>query len=181
MNLEADLINFVADLQGKVRDCLPERQPLLQTSHKRNGTIFRGHPCFRGNVWRDWVVIDWGDEGRLPNKICGFLDLTSANMPHDHGMEHAGTDIEAAVCAIVENAAHVEVDNARSEIFVRITKEVGGLADNRVSHLTFYLADAEASMEPISVIPDIGASKMRFQGWLPTLVCNTPNSVCLQG
>ena len=51
------------------------------------------------------------------NKICGFLDLTSANMPHDHGMEHAGTDIEAAVCAIVENAAHVEVDNARSEIF----------------------------------------------------------------
>ena len=65
-NLEADLINFVADLQGKVRDHLPERQLLLQTSHKRNGTMFRGHPCFRGNVWRDWVVIDWGDEGRLP-------------------------------------------------------------------------------------------------------------------
>ena len=112
INLEADLINFVADLQGKVRDCLPERQPLLQTSHKRNGTIFRGHPCFRGNVWRDWVVIDWGDEGRLPNKICGFLDLMSANIPHNHGTEHAGTDIEAAVCAIAENAACVEVDNA---------------------------------------------------------------------
>ena len=32
INLEADLINFVADLQGKVRDYLPERELLLQTS-----------------------------------------------------------------------------------------------------------------------------------------------------
>ena len=38
-NLEADLINFVADLQGKVRDYLPERQLLLQTSHKRKHSI----------------------------------------------------------------------------------------------------------------------------------------------
>ena len=62
-------------------------------------------PRFRGNVWRDWVVIDWGEEGRLPNKIYGFLDLTSANIPHNHGIEHAGTDIEAAVHAIVENGS----------------------------------------------------------------------------
>ena len=34
-------------------------------------------------------------------------------MPHNHGTEHAGTDIEAAVYAIVENAACVEVDNAK--------------------------------------------------------------------
>ena len=88
-----------------MRDYLPERQLLLHTTHKRNGTIFRGHPRFRGNVWRDWVIIDWGEEGHLPNKIYGFLDLTSANMPHNHGTEHAGTDIEAAVYAIVENAA----------------------------------------------------------------------------
>ena len=75
----------------------------------------------------------------------------------------------------------MEVDNARSEIFVRITKEVGGLTDNRVSHLTFYLADVEAFMEPISVIPDIGGApndyfvvrdrdnwKQAFSAWLHT-------------
>ena len=62
INLETDLINFVAELQAKVRDYLQVPDLLLATTHKRNGTIFRGHPRFRGNVWRDWVLIDWGDE-----------------------------------------------------------------------------------------------------------------------
>ena len=37
-----------------------------------------------------------------------------------------------------------------------IVKEVGGLTGNAVSHLKFYLADVEAIVKPMAVIPDIG-------------------------
>ena len=37
------------------------------------------------------MLIDWDDEGNLPNKIYCFLDLTSADLPHVHGTEHEGT------------------------------------------------------------------------------------------
>ena len=50
INLETDLINFVAELQAKVRDYLQVPDLLLATTHKRNGTIFRGHPRFRADV-----------------------------------------------------------------------------------------------------------------------------------
>ena len=93
---------------------------------------------------------------RLPNKIYGFLDLTKADLPPNHGIKHAGSDIEAAVYAVVENALYVNGGETTSEIFVPVAKEVGGLTNNRVSHLRFYLADAEAFVEPVSVVPDIG-------------------------
>ena len=105
------------------------------------------------------MLIDWGEEGHLPNKIYGFLDFSDVNLPSDPPIEHAGTLIEPGIYAIVENAQYVEVEADgiyTSEIFVPMTKEVGGLTGNLVSHLRFYLADVEAFMEPLSVIPDIG-------------------------
>ena len=45
-----------------------------------------------------------------------------------------------------------------SEIFVPITKEVKALTNNTVSHMKFYLADVEAIVDPIAVIPDIGGN-----------------------
>ena len=109
------------------------------------------------------------------------MDLTKADLPPNHGIKHAGSDIEAAVYAVVENALCVNGGETTSEIFVPVTKEVGGLTNNRVSHLRFYLADAEAFVEPISVIPDIGGPpnnyfmvrdrdnwRQAFSAWLQT-------------
>jgi len=75
VRVEADLINFLVDLQDRVKLDIP--RIALKSMHKRNGQLFRGHMCFRGSVWRDWVVVDWGAGcGKMPNKIWGFVDLS---------------------------------------------------------------------------------------------------------
>jgi hypothetical protein len=35
------------------------------------------YDCFEQwiSVWRDWVMINWGEHGVLPNCIWGFFDL----------------------------------------------------------------------------------------------------------
>ena len=43
-------------------------------------------------------------------KFGAFLDLTSSELPPNHAMQHAGSDIDAAAHAAVKNAVHV---NAR--------------------------------------------------------------------
>ena len=37
-----------------------------------------------------------------------------------------------------------------------ISKQVGGHTGDMVSHITFFLADVEAIVRPIAVIPDMG-------------------------
>ena len=51
------------------------------------------------------MLIGWGDNGRSPHKIHGFLDLTNAYLAPN--MQHAGSDIEDAIHRAVENAVHV--------------------------------------------------------------------------
>lgn len=152
--LEKDLINFIAQLAHLVKphiNCL-----YLRTKHTRNGQIFRAHNKFRGEVWRDWAIIDWGEEGHLPNKLLGFLDLRA--LPEGNNCTYAGTDLNPGIYAVVENAYYVDDDEekALSEIFVPITKEIGGLTGNMVSHMKLYLADVEAIVRPIAVLPDLG-------------------------
>ena len=66
--------------------------------------------------------------------------------------------------AVVENALFVEDEEEKelSEIFVPISKEVAGLTGNMVSHMQLYLADVEAIIKPIAVIPDIGGPPNRY-------------------
>jgi len=45
-----------------------------------------------------------------------------------------------------------------SEIFSKVTKEVGRIKDGRVVDGIFYLANVEAFVEPIAVIPDVGGN-----------------------
>jgi hypothetical protein len=153
-NLETDLVTFVADLQNAVQQYLPKVP--LRTIHKRKGQIFRGQNKFRGKVWRDWAMIDWGDEGILPVRIVGFVDLRG--LPDDHTANFLELPLEQSIFAVVEKAAFLvdqeEID--LSEIFVPITKEVGAITDNVVSELKFWLADVDAIVKPIAVIPDIG-------------------------
>jgi hypothetical protein len=65
--LKMGLISFIADLQNVVQEYL-EKVP-LRTVHKCQGQIFiRGQNRYRGQVWRDSALIDWGTEGCYPRK-----------------------------------------------------------------------------------------------------------------
>ena len=59
---DLDVIMFHLDLQELVQDLLPNGELEIFTEHTRDGTIFRGHPNYRGSgPWRDWVLVDWGE------------------------------------------------------------------------------------------------------------------------
>ena len=129
----------------------------VRTEHTRNGHKFRAHMKYRGNVWRDSVEIDWGDDGYLPCKIWGFADLRG--LPENNGISFAGiSDIFPGIYAIVECGLYTEGRDGddESEIFVPITKEVGKMVDGCVTELKFYLADVESFLSPIAVVADIG-------------------------
>ena len=62
-------------------------------------------------------------------------------------------------CAIVE-CATVDTDEEeqnKSELFVSLTKIVGGFTDEFVSRRKFFFADVEAIVRPIAVVPNFGA------------------------
>ena len=158
--VEKALISFMIGLQESLKDHL--HAVPLRTMHKRNGQIFRGDNKFRGHVWRDWALFDWGDNGKLPQKLYGFVDLSA--LPKNINVEYADIHLEAGVFAVVENATFD--DNAdqteMSEIFVPITKEVGDLTDDGANVMHFYLADVEAILEPMAVIPDLGGNSNAY-------------------
>lgn len=176
--VEQGLVDFVVALQNKVSEHYNEVP--LRTSHKRNGVIFRGSACFKGKVWRDWVKVDWDDDGKLPNKIWGFVNLLK--LPQNSGIDFGGlVNLQPGLYAIVENAEYskeqAEID--MSEIFVPIRKEVGRMQHGLVKELKFYLADVEAFIEPLTVIPDVGGKpnayfivrnkthwRQQFEEWL---------------
>jgi len=114
-----------------------------------------------GEVWRDWVLIDWGPPlNKLPSKIYGFLDLRF--LPEDNNVEHGGyAGIEPAIYAIVEYATYQKIDdNFSSAIFMPIKTEVGQIQQQRVTKLRLYLADVEAFVDPVTVVPDTGGPQM---------------------
>jgi hypothetical protein len=153
--LESDLVDFLIGLQEEVSDYL--KSVPLYTKHERYGTTFRGSPCYAGEVWRDWVLVNWGKDGKLPNKIYGFVDLRG--LPQNARVNFGGMmRISPGLYAIVENAAYIddEVEENMSELLTPIEKEVGAKEDGMVSKQTFYLADVEAFLEPLVVIPDQG-------------------------
>jgi hypothetical protein len=86
----------------------------------------------------------------------GFVDLRE--LPDKHSAILGELPLEQSVYAIVEIAFfdEDETEVGLSEIFVPITKEIGGFTNNAVSHMKFYLADVEAIVKAIAVIPDIG-------------------------
>jgi len=154
--IEQAFVDFVAGLQNKVRR-VGIGNIELRTEHKRNGQIFRGHMKYRETVWRDWVEVDWDDDGNLPNKIWGFVDLNM--LPEMSGINYGGlASLEPGVYAIVESSAYStqETEIQRSEIFVPIIKETGVVANGVVTGLKFYLADVEAFVAPLTVIADVG-------------------------
>jgi len=121
----------------------------LFTEHKRNNQIFRGSPRMLGKAWRDWVMIDWGNNIILPGQIWIFVDFRDVppNLPYEPG-----------IYAVIESSDHNEdeEENDLCELFVPYTKETDGVDEEGNIKRKFYLVDVEAFHEPTVLIPDIG-------------------------
>ena len=157
--LEKGLIDFIGGLQkaldGKIN------QISLQTVHRRHGKIFRGDNDFRNGVWRDWAFIEWQNEGKVPNKIWGFVDLSQ--MQEKCRVNYGGIRLYPGTFAVVETSSYVEneMEQELSEIFVPIVKHFTE-NENADPTMQFYLADVEAISDTCAVIPDIGGPPNRY-------------------
>ena len=155
--VEDDLCEFVIGLEAMVNQYLGSMP--LYSCYTRNGHIFRGDFNYRGNVWRDWVVVNWGRDGKLPNRIYGFVDLRG--LPDDlqgprrikyGGIGHLKPAIYGIVEATVEGCENLK----GSELFDVLSTEVGAFENGVVSKLKFYLADVDTFEEPCVVVPNVG-------------------------
>jgi hypothetical protein len=157
VRIEQSYVDFIADLCQNVEGFIPNLE--VRTMIWLNGVLYCGSPMYRGEPWRDWVIVDWGDDGYLPAKIWGFVNLET--LPQNNKIVCGGlSGIPPSVYAIVESAVQDcsgSGSGTKSEIFLGITKEVGGMQHNHVTKLKFYLADVDAFHEPVVVIPDMGS------------------------
>jgi len=71
--VEGDLLEFIDGLQLRVSPHIGD--VALCSCYNRAGHLFRGDVSYRVSVWRDWVIVDWHRDGKLPNRICVFVDL----------------------------------------------------------------------------------------------------------
>ena len=160
-----ELVDFLWALEVKVSERLPNFSLPINTCHKRDDQIFRGHPNFRGRgPWKDWAWVNWGGEGRLPCHIWCFVTLN--DLPTGGGrIDHGGIQLKNSVYAVVE-CTTLETDKVelgRSDLMMPIVKD-GVLFDDAgfVTKRTFFLADTQAFHGPCCVIPDIGGPKNRY-------------------
>ena len=154
--IEAAFVDFVAKMTKEVSVYIPNLE-VFTTYRDVNGDIYRGAANYKGAAWRDWVIINWGDDGCLPGKIWGFVDLQ--DLPHDNHLYVGNVyQIPPGVYAIVESASLTKVKNKskRSEIFVPIDKIVAKRDEDQVLEFEFSLADVDAFDGQLAVIPDIG-------------------------
>jgi hypothetical protein len=121
----------------------------LFTEHKRFNQIFRASPYFLDKPWRDWAMIDWGNNNILPGQIWIFVDLTEIQDSPTY---------EPGIYAVIESAdANMDENEiAMTELFVPYTKETDGVDENGKIKRKFYLVDVEAIHSPTIVIPDLG-------------------------
>jgi hypothetical protein len=156
ISIETSIVDFLVGLEDVVDQYVKKLE--IRTEHKRNGHIFRANPHYKGRRWRDWVLVDWGDDGITPCHIWFFVDLT--NLPAKLGLEYGGIVLDPGVYAIVEWATYDEEDPVDiCDTFVPITKmmkEENGLEPS------FFLANVEAFTDPVAVIPDIGGAPNQY-------------------
>ena len=63
-----DFVEFIAGLQNIMATY--HVKVVIRTELRRNNTIFWANTNYRGKIWRDWVIIDWSEEGKLPCIEC---------------------------------------------------------------------------------------------------------------
>jgi hypothetical protein len=151
--IEQSNVDFVANLCHGVQEFIPNLE--IWTTIWLNGVLYLGAPMYAGAPWHDWVIVDWGDDGYLPS----FVNLET--LPQDNDIVCGGlSGIPPSVYAIVESAVQHRSSSSsgiKLEIFLGITKEVGGMQHNRDTKLKFYLVDVGAFHDPVVIIPDMGS------------------------
>ncbi len=152
-----DALEFLIDLQDLIGTRLQ-----IYTEHNREGVMFRAHPNYRGTgPWKDWVIVDWGQHGNLPSRIWCFVELIGLPTGQN-ALEFGGIRLKDGICAMVETTTYDEVpDGYRSDIFVPLRLDMDE-TDPESPKRIFYLADAEAFVEPCAVVPDIGGPLNRY-------------------
>lgn len=158
--LGPDLSKYLEELIDTLGEDVKELN--LFTEHIRYGTIFRGSPRYRGKAWRDWVMIDWGDEGGiLPAQVWIYVDLRNIqpNLAYEPG-----------IYAVIESAKknNDKAENDLSEIFKPYIKETTKIHANGKIDRQFYLVDVDTFYEPTVMIPDVGnKNKAAFLRMIP--------------
>ena len=160
-----EVIVFLNDLQNLVAEYINEPYLPVLTMHKRGDHVFYGHPNFRSSgPWKDWVIIDWGQHGKLPSHIWCFVKLS--NMPTgNQKLQFGGVTLQDDVYAVVEVADYNEDEEemTKSDLFTPLLLEVDGIDDNgEVTGRRFYLASTESFDGPCCVIPDIGGQNNAY-------------------
>ena len=155
--------NFVEELQEKCSFHIGKLS--IRSTFQRGQQLFRGTARHMEGEWRDWAYVDWGDDGVLPAKFWGFVDLTQ--LPEENNVCHGGQGpgILPQKYAIVESARKVSRKNARitSELFTEYRLELVAGPNNTIKERIFWLADVEAIGEPVAVLPDCGG---KMNGYL---------------
>ena len=158
IKVEVDLISFLVDLQDHVNLDIP--WIALKILLKHDSHLFRGHMHFRGSVWRDWVVVDWGAGfGKIPNKIWGFVDFSK--LRNNSRIKFGGINqLEPTVYAVVESTGVVD-GGEETELLKEVETEVEDFSvGGHVTKCKFYLAPVDALF-----VERCGTSCGYFQHW----------------
>jgi hypothetical protein len=98
--IEKNLVDFLGKLQEMEKTYLDFLD--IYSTYTRHGHIFRTSTEFMGRVWRDWVIIDWGDEeGHLPCHLMSFIDLSKLSQNTAITYRNSGV-LEPGQFAVVE-------------------------------------------------------------------------------
>ena len=152
--IEQPITEFLGRLQNEVKEHIPEL--MMRSQLKSNDQIFRAHAHFCGHVWRDWVTIDWGNEGELPGQMIGFVDLLG--LPEDFEEDFELSAITPNVHAIVQVGECLKNNDdwELSQMLCPSRKTIGGFTNGMVSHLKLFSAPLHSFGCDCMVIPDIG-------------------------
>ena len=162
---EHSILDYLLELSQHMEESCGVDDIDIRTEHKRSGQIFRGHPNFRGSgQWNDWAVFDWGPRhGKLPGEIWCFVDFSGES--DDFQTDFGGCCLTNGVYAVIESTlpcpnrakdgSSLQND---SDLFTPYIKSVKTLYDDgTIADRQFWLANVEAIVDPLCVIPDVGS------------------------
>ena len=111
-------------------------------------------------------MVDWGgQEGHLPCHIWCFVVLEGLK-PGRNSPHFGGIRLQNGTFAVVETGYYDDEDEhewGKSQILTPFFKDIGDMdKDGNVLGRMFYLADTNAFVSPLAVVPDLGGPKNRF-------------------
>ena len=168
---DSGVVEYLVKVQEELRPFITSLD--VCTEHKRDSQIFRGHPNYRKKgIWNDWAMVNWGKDGKNPAEIWCFLDLTM--LPEDAQVVIDSVRVRSGVYALIESATYIAQEDqvsagkhaseiGTSQLFLPMLKDCAESADDdgEIIERMFYLADVDALLDPIVVVPDVGEDVKR--------------------